>query len=174
MWTVDLSLLKNQKPPLKTLKCSWGNQSFSSRFDEYKLNSLIQTYKQILLHILYCIQNQFKTHLASETKTIATNWAFSFFLNHQLPCFALEVLGRLPWRRVFLVHKSMCLCLSPSGPNSFHYQSINETVHMHLDCTGALAPHWLESNCRSLVQCGPSLRPDRHKDTWASQTMPTI
>lgn len=51
----------------------------------------------------------------------------------------------------------MCLCLSPSGPNSFHYQSISETVHMHLDCGGALAPHWLESNCRSLVHCGPSL-----------------
>ncbi len=98
---MDLSLLKNQKPPLKTLKCSWGNQSFSSRFYEYKLNSLSQTYKQILLHILYCIQNQFKTHLASETKTVASNWAFSFFLNHQLPCFALEVLGRLQWRRVF-------------------------------------------------------------------------
>lgn len=37
---------------------------------------------------------------------------FSFFLNHQLPCFALEVLGRHQWRRFFLVHKSMCLSFS--------------------------------------------------------------
>lgn len=68
----------------------------------------------------------------------------------------------------FWVHKSMCLCLSPSGPNSFHYQSISETVNMHLDCGGALAPHCIEVNWHSPVQSGPSLRPDRHKDTWAS------
>lgn len=138
----------------------------------------IQTkkYRHFLLHC----KPQNKTHLASETKPFTSNWAFSFVyvfratclrLNHQLPCFALEVLGCHQWRRFFLFFFGSQVNVFVSfsfRPNSFHYQSISETVNMHLDCGGALAPHCLEVNWHSPVQSGPSLRPDRHKDTWAS------
>lgn len=186
MWTTDLNLLINQKPPLQTLKCS-SRESVLIVFQVLwiqteQLCANIQTkYRHFLLHS----KPQNKTHLASETKSFTSNWAFSFVyilvfafrdtcfrLNHQLPSFALEVLGCHQWRRFFfLVHKSVCLCLFPSGPNSFHYQSISETVNMHLDCGGALAPHCLEANWRFNLDHPFALTDTRTREP---QTTPTV
>lgn len=181
MWTTDLNLLINQKPPLQTLKCS-SRESVLIVFQVLwiqteQLCANIQTkYRHFLLHS----KPQNKTHLASETKSFTSNWAFSFVyilvfafrdtcfrLNHQLPSFALEVLGCHQWRRVFFFGSQVSVFVSFSLRPKLIPLSVNQWNRQH-----AFGLRWC--SCTSLLrsklafQSGPSLCPDRHKDTWAS------
>lgn len=142
MWTTDLILLINQKPTLKKI-LKWINAHSLPGFMNTNWTALCKhtdNYR-FLLHNLYRIQNHNIKHIWFQKQNLSPRlssgyvlvFAFQgtcFRLSHQLPCFALEVLGCHQWRWCFFWFTSQCVCvfLPPAQTHSIISQSVKPST----------------------------------------------